>query len=187
MRTIIITLFVLCWPLLVFPQFGQREQESDPDVRELSVRERIFVGGFVGLQVGHFTAVGINAHAGYRLTNRLSAGFGGVYQFANDRWLGESYSSHMYGGGLFARFRVFDQLYVHAEHEWLSLISRIDFSGPGNRQRISEDNFLLGLGYGVRMSERVRLNLLLLYNFNEDTQVYFNNPFFRVGIDVYLR
>ncbi len=177
----------MSWPMLVFPQFGQREAESEPDVRELSVRERIFVGGFVGLQLGNYTSVGINAHAGYRITNRLSAGFGGVYQFANDRWLGESFTSHMYGGGLFARFRVFDQLFIHAEHEWLSLISRIDLSGPDNRQRISEENLLLGLGYGLRMSERVRLNLLLLYNFNEETQVYFNNPFFRVGIDVYLR
>lgn len=185
MRKLYVVLLMLLWPVFAFPQFGERE--SDPDVGELSARERVFIGGFIGLQFGTFTSVSVNAHAGFRITNRLSAGMGGAYQFANDRWFGQSYTSHTYGGSLFARFRVFDQFFLHAEHEWLSLLSRLELSEPTERQRVSEQNFLLGPGYGLRMSERVRLNLLLLYNFNEETQVYFNNPFFRVGVDIYLR
>jgi len=188
MKKVSIILIMVFWPVFVFPQFIPREKEKneDPDISELSVRERFFVGGFLGLQFGDFTMVGVNTHAGFRITNRLSAGIGGTYQYINDRWLGQSLSSHTYGGGVFARFRVFDQLFVHAEQEWLNLMSRPDNSGPETRQRISEDNFLLGPGYGLRLSEKVRLNLLVLYNFNKDSQVYFTNPFFRVGVDIYL-
>lgn len=181
-----ISFFVLLilFPFLVFPQFGEREGE--PDVREMSTRERFFVGGFLGLQLGTFTAVGVNAHGGYRFTNRLSAGVGGSYQYTNDRWLGESFSSHTYGGSVFARFRVFDQAFIHAEQEWLSLLSRLELINPENRPRISEQNLLLGPGYAIRLSPRARINILLLYNFNENSQVYFNNPFFRVGLDISL-
>ena len=185
-----IFLTMVLWPVLIFPQFipekGEKNRIEDADISEISVRERFFAGGFIGLQFGNSTMIGINTHVGFRLTNRLSAGVGGTYQYINDRWLGQSLSSHTYGGGVFARFRVIDRLFVHAEQEWLSLMSSIHVSGPDNRQRISEDNFLLGPGYGLPLSEKVRLNLLLLYNFNKDSQVYFNNPFFRVGVDIYL-
>ena len=84
-----------------FPQ-----ESHEPDFQELSIRERIFVGGFIGLQFGTQTAINISPLAGFRITERLSAGMGGTYQYFNDRWLGESYVTHVYGGSLFARFRV---------------------------------------------------------------------------------
>ncbi len=163
---------------------------EERDVHEMSHRERVFIGGFLGVQLGTFTAVSVNLHGGYLITNRLSAGIGGNYQYTNDTWFGESFSSHVYGASVFSRFRVYSHFFVHAEFERLRLQSRLphtdpDFD-PDDRATISEDNYLLGAGYGLPMSDRVRLNLLLLYNFNQDSQVYFDNPFFRVGLDVYL-
>ncbi len=174
---------MLVLPMVAFPQFGATDEE--PDVRELSTRERIFVGGFVGLQFGTYTAVSVNMLAGYRITNRLSAGIGGTYMYANDRYWEQSMTSHTYGGSLFARFRIIEKAFIHAENEWLSVVSRADQLHDG-RQRISETNFLLGPGYGLALSPRANLNILLLYNFNENSQVYFDNPFFRVGLDISL-
>ena len=160
---------------------------DEPDVDELTPRERVFVGGFVGLQFGTFTSIGVHLHAGYRITNRFSAGIGGIYQYTHDSWGIDSYSSHTYGANVFARLRTFSNLFLHAEYEKLWLESRRPLPGGGeDMPSVSEDNYLLGAGYALHLSHRTRVNLLLLYNFNEDSQAYMDNPFFRVGVDVSL-
>ncbi len=160
---------------------------SDRDVREMTPRERIFVGGYLGLQIGniHSTA-GIHLYGGYLLTNRLTVGAGGNYQYNNFRWRDESYSSHVYGFNVFSRFRVVSGLFMHAEYERLNLQSYQPDTPPEDRPRVTEDNYLLGVGYALPLSERVRLNILMLYNLNDNSQVYFDNPFFRVGVDVFI-
>ncbi len=155
-------------------------------VRNMSPSERIFVGGFFGLQIGTFTAISLHLHGGYRITDRLSAGLGGNYQYTRDAFLGESLSSHVYGGGVFARFDVVSNFFVHGEYERIQVRSYRSLTNPGERTTVTEDNFFLGLGYGLQASDRVRLNLLMLYNFNDNSRVYFDNPFFRVGVDVFL-
>ncbi len=182
--------------LIVFLPFARLGTASaaandETPVSDLGHRERLFVGGFLGLQFGTLTSVSVNLHAGYRLTNRLSAGMGGSYQFASDTWFGESYTSHVFGGSTFARFRVYNNVFLHAEFERLRLQSRLpplnpDFD-PDDRRSITENNYFAGAGYGFPVSDRIRLNLLLLYNFNENSQAYYDNPFLRVGVDVYLR
>ncbi len=159
-------------------------------VSDLSPRERTFVGGFLGLQVGSFTAVSLNLHAGYRLTDRLSAGLAGSYHYANDSWFGQSFSSHMYGASVFARFRVHSGIFVHGEYERIRLESRLPpydpHFDPDDRPTVTEENYFIGAGYAIPMSERVRLNILALYNLNRDSQAYLDNPFFRVGVDIFL-
>ncbi|MFO7998357.1 MAG: hypothetical protein R6U86_05175 [Bacteroidales bacterium] len=192
-----VTLFIiLAFPIMLFAQILEGDEERD--VRDLTTPERVFVGGFVGLQFGTFTAVNLSLHGGYRITNRLSAGLGGMYQYSNDRWFGQSISSHVYGGSVFARFRVFFRAFIHAEHEWLSVQSRpyLDQENPsdpssgdfsGDRPRSTEKNMLLGPGYAFRVSPRITLNIMALYNFNQESKVYFDNPFFRAGVDVSLQ
>ena len=181
-----IAFFALAFLGLSLAVFAEDDKDSVHDVSDKSVRERIFFGGFVGAQFGTFTAVNVNAQVGYRVTSRISAGIGGTYQYENDRWLGQSISSHVYGGSLFGRFRVISHAFLHAEYEWLRFQSRVAGIDPGDRPRISEQNMLLGAGYGLPLSNRVRLNILLLYNLNENSQVYYDNPFFRVGVDIGL-
>lgn len=185
MKKNVIICMLLILPLTAFSQFGSLDEE-EIDVKELPTKERLFVGGFIGLQFGTYTSVSLNTLAGYRITNRLSAGIGGTYQYSNDRFGGPSLVSHIYGGGVFSRFRIIDKAFIHAEHEWLSVISRMDWIADGNKQRITETNFLVGPGYGIALSPRANLNILLLYNFNENSQVYLDNPFFRVGLDISL-
>ncbi len=183
-------LYLLLSALLFLNVHSGHVFAEEPDVQDLSVRERTFVGGFLGLQVGTFTAVSINLHAGYRVTNRISAGIAGSYQYANDTWSGESYSSHMYGASTFVRFRVYSQFFLHGEYERIQLQSRLPRFGPDfdpdERSTVTEDNIFLGAGYAIPLSERVRLNMLALYNLNQDSQAYFDNPFFRVGVDIFL-
>ena len=183
-------LFVVVFFAALMVWTPSRLYADERSVDELSPRERVFVGGFVGLQFGTFTSIGVHLHAGYRITNRFSAGIGGVYQYTHDSWGVDNYSSHTYGANVFARLRTVSNLFLHGEYERLWLESRRPLPtgvvGEEDRPSIREDNFLLGAGYALHLSHRARLNLLLLYNFNENSQAYMDNPFFRVGVDVSL-
>lgn len=155
-------------------------------VRDMSPSERIFVGGFLGLQLGTFTAISVHLHGGYLITDRLSAGLGGNYQYTRDAFFGEALTSHVYGSNFFARFDVVSNFFIHGEYERIQVRTYRSLTNPGERTTLSEDNIFMGVGYGLRASDRVRLNLLLLYNFNDDSRVYLDNPVFRVGVDLFL-
>ncbi len=160
-------------------------QDDGQGVGDMTTRERIFVGGSLGLQFGTITAISISPIVGYWITNRLSAGIGGTYQYYNDRSFGQSFTTSVYGGGVFARFLVIPDAFIHAEYERASLESfRFD---PGSDQtRIWEDNYFVGAGYRLRIGEKAFFNIMLLFNLNDDSQVYYQNPHFRFGVDIGL-
>ena len=183
MRLKIFSVLLLMFLLLIWAESSFAQNRS---VRDMSPSERIFVGGFFGLQIGTFTAISLHLHGGYMITDRLSAGLGGNYQYTRDAFYGESLSSHVYGSNIFARFDVASNFFLHGEYERIQVRTYRSLQNPGERTTLTENNYFVGVGYGLRASERVRLNLLLLYNFNDDSRVYFDNPVFRVGVDVFL-
>lgn len=183
MRKSVFVLFILSL-LLSLPSFAQ--QDKEPSVKDQKVRERIFVGGFLGLQLGTQTAVNVSPLVGYRITNWLSAGLGGTYQYYNDRFLGESNVTHVYGYSFFTRVQIIPRAFIQGEYERLSLKSRVQDGAfiPGVRRW--EENIFLGGGYRQPLSERATLNVMLLYNFNKESTAYYQNPIFRVGVDFRL-
>jgi hypothetical protein len=162
--------------------------DDEKDVKDMSTRERIFVGGYIGLQFGTITSVNISPTIGYRLSNKLSAGVGGTYQYYRNRgWLlvsDVSYSTHIYGGSVFARYLITRQFFAHGELEALNLDSRIGFSANPSENRFWERNYFLGGGYRQALGPRTFLNIMLLYNFNNNSVIYYQNPIFRFGLDV---
>lgn len=157
---------------------------EERDVRLMSPAERVFVGGYLGAHFDFFTTISLHAHTGYLITNRLSAGLSTNYQYSGI-WGERLFSTHVYGGGGFARFMVFSGIFVHAEYEHLQLRTRQEAGSPIKFAKNSEDNYFIGLGYAAPVSRRVNLNLVFLYNINQNSAVYFNNPFFRIGVDVF--
>lgn len=156
--------------------------DDEPDVKDLSFKERLFVGGHIGLQIGDFTFIDVSPLIGYRLTNNLSAGLGLTYQYFHYRHFG--YGTHTYGGNIFARYTVIPQAFIYAEYEMLNLESSyFDLDG---RDRFWEYNYFLGAGYRVRLGRKAYFNLMLLYNFNKDSYIYFDDWVFRFSIEVGL-
>jgi len=179
-KYVLATAFLTCFLLL--NSFSLKSGE-DIDVRDLSYKERIFVGGYIGLQFGSYTFIDVSPLAGYRITNRISAGIGGTYQYMNDNYWGYG-STNIFGGSLFARISIIPQLFVHGEFEMLNLESGYFTENP--EKRFWEENYLLGLGYRQKISEKSSFNIMLLYNFNQDSYVYYQNPIFRFSIEVGL-
>ncbi|MFW5757670.1 MAG: hypothetical protein ACOCUQ_02485 [Bacteroidota bacterium] len=167
--------------------------DDERDVKEMSTRERIIFGGYLGLQIGNLiTSVNISPTIGYLITNRLTAGLGGTYQYYRDRGWGSSVdfstSTHIYGGSVYTRYLVFRQIFAHLEFEALNLDSQMGFSpatgANPNDERYWEYNYFAGGGYRAPLGPKVFLNLMVLYNFNTSSVVYYQNPVFRFGVEV---
>ncbi len=158
--------------------------EERKNVRLMTPVERIFVGGFLGAHFDFLTTLSLHAHTGYLITNRLSAGISSNYQYSSV-WGQRTPTTHVYGGGAFVRFKVVNDIFVQTEFEHLQLRIRQSRNSPDRFTNNSEDNYFIGLGYAAPVSRRVNLNLVLLYNINQNSSVYFNNPFFRIGVDVF--
>lgn len=184
-----IIFIILFWSLLPFFSMAA-PSEDEEDVKDLPVRERIFVGGYIGLQFGTITSINISPTIGYRITNRLSAGLGGTYQYYRDRgWLITSdfaYSTHIFGGSLFTRYFIIPQVFAHVEMEALNLDTRIDIMQEAQQGRFWEQNYFVGGGYRQSLGPRTFLNLMLLYNLNQNSVIHYQNPVFRFGLDVRL-
>jgi hypothetical protein len=174
-------LLSLC--ILLYPHNVKASRlEEEKPVKERKFKERIFFGGGLGLQFGTITAINVSPLVGYRITEKLSTGISGTYQYYHNRQF--NMSTDIYGGGLFTRYLITRMLFVHAEYEVLSLRSANFLMANESGKRFVEQNYFAGGGVRLHLGGRTYLNLMLLYNFNENSYVHFQNPMFRFGIDV---
>lgn len=82
--------------------------------------DKIYVGGGLGAQFGSVTVIDVSPLVGYRFTDRFSAGIGLNYQYYSIKVNNDKFSTSIYGGRTFARFNVFDFLFLHSELEMLN-------------------------------------------------------------------
>lgn len=178
-------LFLVTFPLSLFA-------EDERDVRDMPFRERIFLGGNLGLQISNITTmVNISPLVGYRVTNRISSGVGLTYQYYRQSGWGNMAGftsvTHLYGGSFFTRYRITRDFFIHAEAEALNLDSQLNWLvDPETTNRFWEYNYFVGGGYRAALSDKTFINLMVLYNLNNSSVVYFQNPIFRIGVDVRL-
>jgi hypothetical protein len=143
--------------------------------------DRVYFGGNIGLQFGSQTLVDINPLAGYRLTERLSLGLSVTYLYYsyNDPYSNYNYSSNIYGGSIFTNYFIFENIFAHIEGEVLNM------EVPNNfLHRMVRDNifgFYVGGGYRQPLGDRSSMNILILYNLNEDIYSPYQNPIIRIG------
>lgn len=181
-----------CFALLLLASPIWLMANEDEDVRDLPTRERISVGGNIGLQISNInTMVIISPMVSYRLTNRITPGLSLTYQYYRDAGWGNMAGftavTHIYGGAFFTRYSITRQIYAHAEFEALNLDSQMGWKvNPDNDSRFWEYNYFFGGGYRTPLGARAWLNMTLLYNFNTNSVVYYQNPIFRIGVNVRL-
>ena len=136
--------------------------DIEPDVSELSFRERLhFGGGVTGLSFGNPTSIGISPMAGYLLAKNTILGLGMTYQYYSASYAGFKATSNLLGERIFVRQQIpalsalIGQGYLTAQLENFNNMS------PGTSVGYSNP-FLVGIGIG----SRIGINLSLMYDLN---------------------
>lgn len=175
------------FPYIIFLMFilfnGQVKSQSD--LSDLSFKERVFVGGNFGLAVGNIsTFIEAAPFVGYRVTEKLSAGVGANYTYLryNDGFF--STSLNFFGGSIFARRIITQNIFAHAEFEMLNVEPR--FVQFDNRNRIWVEGLLLGGGFKQPFGENSAFITTILFNVLESAETPYRNPIFRAGFFIGL-
>lgn len=164
--------------LLTVCCFAQNSSMLPKNETKERIRDKIFIGGNMGLQLGTSTYVEFSPLVGYNITPKLSAGIGATYQYFhyNDGYY--NLKTNVYGGRAFGRYMIMDYLFAHAEYEYLNL-EAFDFYP---RRRVDVVSILGGGGYMQRFGRNSALVAMILYNFTESVYTPYNNPVIRMGV-----
>ncbi|MTI22431.1 hypothetical protein E1176_15470 [Fulvivirga sp. RKSG066] len=152
-----------------FAQFDEPTEGSD-------WKDRVFVGGGLGLQFGTITNIEVSPLVGYRVTDNFSAGLGITYSYYKIEFNnGEEFETNIYGGRLFARRSLTDQFFLQAEYESLNLEYFNPFDNTFQREWVP--GLFLGGGYFMPLSRNVGLSAIALYNaLYDDLKSPYNSP-----------
>ncbi len=142
---------------------------------------RVYTGGGIGLQFGSQTLINVSPIIGYRITERFSMGLGITYMYYRykDQYPAYSYSSNTYGGSVFSRYLILENLFAHVEYELLRFEVRDNVSRLLGTKDIT--SVLVGGGYRQMLGDRSSINLMVLYNLNETAYSPYQNPVIRLS------
>lgn len=170
---------ILC--LIYSPFFGYSQEVEEKQNDDIS--KRIFFGGNFGLQFGRKTFIDVSPLIGYRITDKLSAGVGVIYNYYSENLDGYTFNTNIYGGKVFGSYYIYDNLFLHSELEAISLESQFFDIGKQfqNQDRFWVESILVGGGYKFLLGNNSGINAMILFNLNESINSPYRNPIFRLG------
>ena len=169
-----------------FSIYSQTSTESN--FENQAFHKRLFLGGNVGLQFGTVTLIDVSPSLGCWISSKIAVGLGINYQYYQDNRWSPSFSTSIYGGNVFARYYLLDNLFAHIEYQLLNYETLlVDPYGIFNKSgRIFESYYLAGAGYRQELGGTFSMSILALYNFNESPYTLYQNPIFRIGFNIGL-
>lgn len=158
-------------------------EETKPAKQSKPLKDKIYFGGNVGLSFGSYTMIGIYPMVGYKLTPKLSAGIKLAYEYIQDKRYTTDYETSNYGGSLFARYRVFQPIYLHAEYATLNY-ELYSFDGSSEREWIPF--VLVGAGFSKSIGGNTWVNAQVLFDVLQSDKSPYREwePFYSIGIGV---
>ncbi len=169
--------------------FSQENREP-----KVPFSERIVFGGGLGLQFGTLTFIDISPVIGYRLTPKLETGIGLTYKyyrykdFYQDQTTGQKFDlkSHMYGGSVYSRYHILENIFAHVEFERLRYSFEDITNVGGQIVRNPTHTYINSLFVGGGLRQRITANsyffILALWNLTEQEYTPYNNPVLRMGV-----
>lgn len=147
-------------------------------------KQKIFVGGGLGLQFGTITAINVDPIIGYTLHRMVRLGLSFNFSYYRNG-LYSPVIEHFYGGlGAFVRFYPIKYLFLHAEFEGLN---HPYYNDNGDLKRKWFGYPIVGVGYNQPlMGNRAGLTLAIMWNFNDSDYSIYNNPIISIGFDIGL-
>lgn len=181
---VISTLFILCISFTANNKIHAQYLENDP-----TPTQRIFWGGNIGLMFGSYTNISMNPTIGYRLTNRLSAGLGGTYNWTKSTYY--DYSGQSYGANVFASFTIIKNLgdaipindagglLVYGELSYMNIRDYYAIQLPNQPDWVYTP--LAGIAYQSPIGIKSYFVFMVLYNFSESIYSPYSNPVIRAS------
>ena len=188
LKTILLTLMAMV-PVVVFAQETTTEPPKEikapqKEKNKIPFKDRIYIGGNLGLQFGNETYIDISPLVGYKFTEKVTAGAGITYIYYRYKDSYYNYNTSIYGGRIFGRYFFIPSLFAHAEVELLNMELFNTSSYEYYRKNIISP--FVGGGYIQRMGSNSGIYLMLLYNLNDSAESPYSNPIVRIGFNVGL-
>lgn len=176
----------LCTLLLVLFGFSAAAQTATDDAWK---QNRWVFGGNAALAFGNtFTVIGAAPTAGYRVTERLTLGAGGLYFYQRWRTFNNQVrSTQIYGPQAYGRFNVAqglisdgDRLFIQSDYYLVSTEAfsplELDFS------RVWVPQWFVGGGYFTQLGGNLFGGVMVMWDVIGDTRAPFPNPMIRAGV-----
>lgn len=184
-------LILVFFSVVMLSSFSLSAQDSiriPPRPKNHDIRDRIDIGGYLGLQFGTLTFINISPLVSYRITPKFHAGLGLTYMYYSENSIYGHYSSNSYGGSIFARYFIWRDLFAHFEYAPLystNFVYYPPYTNPDGKGPWAQD-VLIGAGYRQWIGDKASVNLMLLWNLNQTIYSPYSNPIFRIGFGVGL-
>ena len=160
----IASLFLVFLAITFIQAQSKRGSTYDNDLSGVPLKERIVVGGGLGLSFGsQQDFLSIAPMIGYRVTERMLAGTGITYRYTKYKYYSPAIKLIDYGFNPFVRYTIFNGIFVHAEYEYLNYEFPTDVN---ETMRTGYNSFLAGGGFLQPIGDKAAFYLLALYNFS---------------------
>ncbi len=162
---------------------AKQEQQQQPR-KQKQKGNKVYFGGSIGFMFGSYTQISLYPLIGYKFTPKLSGGLKVYYQYTKDKRYASTYESSNYGAGLFARYRIIPQLYVHAEYAQINY-DIWDYNIQ-EASRVWVPFLYLGAGFSQRMGGNAWLNAQILFDVLQDPNSPYGSwePLYSIGVGV---
>jgi hypothetical protein len=186
LNRIVLYIGIISLSLLTLSQSTFAQIEVENRQPEYNFKSHLYFGGGLGLQFGTMTLIEISPLVGYNITPKFSIGLSPTYKYYkfND-YYGQNLDlkTNVWGGSIFSRYYIFDNVFAHVEYE--SLLYNIQSPGyPEMKQQYN--SFFVGGGYNQRIGENSGMYIMVLWNLNDTPGSPYVNPIIRVGFTVGL-
>jgi hypothetical protein len=169
---------------------------------EGSLKDVFYLASDIGLMLGTTNRIEVSPALGYHFTNRFSLAGGIKYQFYSETRLYANQApvkTNIYGPRVFARYTIIKNLgdifpigtntsfFAHTEFESSSLERKyFDYPNFTLNGRFWYSTILFGGGISQKASERVQVNILVLWNTDAGYIPKYSNPDIRFGFQLFL-
>jgi len=144
---------------------------------------RFYGGGTLGLSFGSFTSITIMPELAYAVTEDFFVGAGIRYSYFQDNTVVPVYKSTVWGGKVFLRYYIIENIFAHIEAERLYFKDPFQVS-PTGVEWIYRDYFYGGGGYRQWMGANSYMTLEILFDLTNNDYSFGSNPIFRMGFGV---
>ncbi len=151
--------------------------------------DRVVFGGNFGMGFSSYESlVALSPSVGYRFTEKLTLGAGGIYQYFGVRYPNFKFNYNNYGARVYGTYQIADFLIAHTEYESLNLeyIKYNALGNPDGSLRTTIGSWLVGGGYRQYISRNSTIDLMVLYNLTETPFTPYSNPIIRIGFGLGL-